>query len=240
MPPKTQACSHQATDCNHTLGRGYVSLASENWSSDSRGHVYVLPPHPAHSIVPQAPLPQNPGAWRPARPALSPPPRSAMAGAYAETTFPFRIPAGAMALTSLPPTMNTSKKNKNQVPGPSARARPGQHNPRAQSSLPGKCSHCACASLPAAKVRRRPGRTSGLADSPGPGESAGAGGPRQHEDGRQGLAGGCDWLWKEPVQSPPLSGRELPASLSANQRSCLGGVAVGAGSGRSPGWNGPV
>ncbi|KAH0520984.1 Coiled-coil domain-containing protein 170 [Microtus ochrogaster] len=42
----------------------------------------------------------------PAGPALSPPPLSAMAGAYAETTFPFRIPAGAMAFTSLPPTMN--------------------------------------------------------------------------------------------------------------------------------------
>lgn len=39
-----------------------------------------------------------------------------MAGAYAETTFPFRIPAGAMAFTSLPPTMNRFQSLRGRAP----------------------------------------------------------------------------------------------------------------------------
>lgn len=107
LPPNLGMQPPQAVYCNCTLGRACVSLASGNQSSDSRSpcRCPLFPQTPSKHL-------QSPGAWGSARPALNPPPLS-LASTYAETSFPFRIPAGAMAFASLPPTVNTSK---NQVP----------------------------------------------------------------------------------------------------------------------------
>lgn len=109
--------SLSTTEPPNCTGRGYARFLSSGGgpASNPKQPISGQKGASGYTFGSQRLAAQNRSATLPTLPTLSrttrvrPPPLSSKAGTYATTTFRFRIPAGAMALIILPPTMDTRK-----------------------------------------------------------------------------------------------------------------------------------